>query len=105
MTDKQLTSQNKNKHENFHDTVNLIKNYAVLTLNLEGQITSWNTGAELIHGWQEHEVSGKNVAFLYSDEEVQQGKKPLPGLQEAREQGLHEEETYLKKKDGTLFLA
>src|SRR5947209_19826833 len=102
MANKQLTSQNKNKYENFHDTVNLIKNYAVFTMDLDGQIMSCNTGAELIHGWQEHEVLGKNVAFLYTDEKIQQGKL-LPDLQQAREQGLHEEETYLKKKDGNMF--
>jgi PAS domain S-box-containing protein len=104
MADKQLSSQKKFKHENFYETVNLIKNYAVFTLDLEGQITSWNSGAELIYSWQRHEVLGKHAAFLYSDEVVQQRELRFD-LQEAQETGLHEEETYLKKKDGTLFLA
>jgi len=104
MTNKQFPSQSQNHHENFRDTINLIKNYAIFTLDLDGQITSWNTGAELIYGWKEHEVFGNNVAFLFSDEDAQQGK-PQRNLLEAREKGLYEEETYLKKRTDGLFLA
>jgi PAS domain S-box-containing protein len=104
MADKQLSSQYNITHENFHDIVNLIKNYAIFTLDLEGHIMSWNTGAEFIYGWQREEILGQKRAWLYSDETTQQ-KELQSGLQIARETGLYEVETYHKKKDDTLFLA
>jgi len=104
MTSKKLSSQMKNHHENFRDTVNLIKNYAIFTLDLEGHITSWNKGAEFIEGWKEEEILGEYFDFLYPNNEIETGK-PQWSLQTARDEGIHEEEGYLKKKNGDLFLA
>lgn len=104
MADEQLPAQKKNNHEGFHDAVNLIKNHAIFTFDLDGQITNWNAGAEIIAGWKAHEIVTKNLALLYSDEALQQGKLQQ-NLQEARNKGTHEEEILIKKKDGKLFLA
>jgi PAS domain S-box-containing protein len=104
MMDKPLSVQSKNTNKNFRDTVNLIKNYAVFTLDLAGQITSWNSGAELITGWEEQEVSGKTTLFLYADEKMQQ-RKSQQNLQAAQDKGIYAEETYLKKRNDSLFLA
>lgn len=104
MADKQLPSHNKNNHKNFHDTVNLIKNYAIFTFDLEEKITNWNRGAEILSGWKEDEILEKKVALLFIDEELQQGKLQHI-LQEARDKGAHEEEIRVKRTNGELFLA
>jgi PAS domain S-box-containing protein len=90
--------------ENFRDTVHLVKNYAMFTLDLDGHISSWNTGAELISGWRAEEILGQHAGVLYMDEDVVQ-KKPQQHLQSAFRSGLYEEETRLKKKDGTSYQA
>jgi PAS domain S-box-containing protein len=104
MTEKQTSSQSKKQHENFHNTVNLITSYAIFTVNLEGDIIDWNTGAELITGWKEREVRGKRFTFLYAREAEDQ-EKIQQSFQEARLKGIFEEEAYLKHKNGHLFLA
>ena len=37
---------------------------AIITKSLNGSITSWNKGAELIYGYSEEEVIGKNISIL-----------------------------------------
>lgn len=93
-----------NNQKNFHDTVNLIKNYAIFTFDQGGQVTSWNTGAEMICGWNEQEILGKNVALLYPGEEAQPERLQRK-LQKAKDKGDYEEEVYIQRKDDTLFLA
>ncbi len=104
MEGKQLSSQENHYHKNFRDTVDLITNYAIFTLDAGGHITSWNKGAELIEGWQESEVLGRHFDFLYPDEETNKGI-PEQHLQQARNKGTYEVESYRKKKNGELFLA
>lgn len=104
MEDRELSPQENRYHKDFRDTVDLITNYAIFTLDGEGHITSWNKGAELIEGWQESEVLGKRFDFLYPHEEVSKGV-PEQDLRQARTKGMHEEEAYRKKKSGELFLA
>lgn len=104
MADKQFPLQNKSDHKNFHDTVNLIKNYAIFTFDIERKITNWNRGATVLCGWVEDDILEKDVALLFPDEELQQGKLQRI-LQEAREKEAYEEEIYLKRKSGDLFLA
>ncbi len=40
----------------------------IVTINLQGQILSFNKSAEAIFGWQQHEVLGHNVKILMNDE-------------------------------------
>jgi PAS domain S-box-containing protein len=39
-------------------------NDAIIALSPEGQITSWNTGAENVYGWHAGEVVGKSIDLL-----------------------------------------
>lgn len=88
----------------FSLTVDLIQNYAIYSLDLNGHITSWNKGAENIKGWTKDEVLGRYYDFLYTDADKQAGK-PEKNLKEALQFGVHEEIGFRVKKDGTLFLA
>jgi diguanylate cyclase (GGDEF)-like protein/PAS domain S-box-containing protein len=42
---------------------------SVLTMDLTGYITSWNKGAERLFGYSELEAVGRNILFLYDDDE------------------------------------
>jgi len=47
------------------DYKNIIENatdYAIMTLDLERRISSWNSGAEKIMGWSREEALGRVVA-------------------------------------------
>jgi PAS domain S-box-containing protein len=90
--------------ENFESTVDLIKNYAIFTLDTDGHITSWNEGARNIEGWDEKEVLGKSVEIFYLPEDIINGK-PERNLRLALENEFFEEEDFRLKKNGEKFLA
>jgi PAS domain S-box-containing protein len=104
MADEQFPSQNTDNQTNFHDAVNLIKNYAIFTFDPEGKITRWNRGAELLSGWKEDEILARHVALLFTEEELQQGKLQRI-LQEVRDKGAYEDEIRVKRKNGDSLLA
>jgi diguanylate cyclase (GGDEF)-like protein/PAS domain S-box-containing protein len=71
---------------------------SVLTLDRLGYITSWNKGAELLFGYTALEAVGRNILFLYADEE--------PDFEDAfAEQGGRMMEVRRRKKSGEVFWA
>ncbi len=93
---------NKTKIRSFDATVDLIRNYAIFTLDLDGKITSWNVGAEQIIGWKEEEVLGTYYDFLYRDEEKKHAESRL---KDVLENGSSQELSLIPRKNGALFLA
>lgn len=43
-------------------------NYAIITENLCGKITSWNSGAEKLYGYTSKEVIGKDISIIVPEE-------------------------------------
>ena len=81
-----------------------IKDYAIFTLDLNGNVTSWNEGAKRIKGYESHEVLGKNFSIFYLHEDITTGKCSYE-LEEALTTGRYEEEGWRRRKDGTFFWA
>ncbi|HEY0092462.1 MAG TPA: PAS domain S-box protein [Flavobacterium sp.] len=42
-----------------------IQDYAIILLDIDGTILSWNAGVEKIKGYKEHEILGKNFRIFY----------------------------------------
>jgi diguanylate cyclase (GGDEF)-like protein/PAS domain S-box-containing protein len=71
---------------------------SVLTMDLNGFITSWNKGAERLFGYSSVEAVGRNILFLYDDEDT--------GFNDAfLEHGGRLMEVRRKKKSGEIFWA
>jgi len=71
---------------------------SVLTLDRMGYITSWNKGAERLFGYTALEAVGRNILFLYADEDQD--------FQDAfAEQGGRMMEVRRRKKSGEIFWA
>jgi PAS domain S-box-containing protein len=51
--------------------VESLTEYAVLMLDIEGIVISWNSGAERLLGYTSEDVVGKSVAMLYKRNELQ----------------------------------
>jgi PAS domain S-box-containing protein len=81
-----------------------VRDYAILMLDPEGRIASWNAGAERLKGWREGEILGYPAAVLHRPQETAAGK-PGEELRIAREAGRFEGEGWRVRKDGTAFLA
>ncbi len=81
-----------------------VKDYAILMLDPEGRVTTWNEGAERIKGYRAEEIIGQHFSKFYPPEALAQDK-PAMELKIAKEEGRYEEEGLRVRKDGSLFWA
>jgi PAS domain S-box-containing protein len=84
--------------------VQSIVDYAIYMLDPKGFVTSWNSGAERIKGFQTEEIVGQHFSKFYTEEDRAAGM-PQEVLQTARKEGKFEGEGWRVRKDGTRFWA
>lgn len=82
--------------------VDNIKDYAIVMLDNDGKILSWNEGASGISGYSSGEIVGKHVSAFYTAEDIRKGE-PASSLAAAHERGEIQTEGWQKRKDGSLF--
>jgi PAS domain S-box-containing protein len=78
--------------------------YAIIAMDLDGLVTSWNEGAHRILGWTEEEMIGQPASVFFTLEDRQKGTQ-LAEMQSALDQGRGNDERWHQKKDGTCFWA
>ncbi len=79
-----------------------VKDYAIYLLDCEGNIISWNAGAERLKGYSAQEIIGQNYCRFFTPEDIKQGK-PEQSLQITAEVGRFEDEGWRVRRDGSLF--
>jgi PAS domain S-box-containing protein len=94
----------RQSEEMFRLIVSNIKDYAIIVLDPEGQVISWNGGAQRIKGYLTAEIVGQHFSVFYPPEDLIAGK-PDSELQSAKEMGRFEEEGWRVRKDGSRFWA
>jgi len=77
-----------------------ISDYAIIMLDEEGYIESWNVGAERIFGFTESEAVGKHTEIIFTREDRRTGV-PLDEMRRAREHGRATDERWHVRKDGS----
>ncbi|HXX44186.1 MAG TPA: sigma 54-interacting transcriptional regulator [Candidatus Acidoferrales bacterium] len=90
--------------ERFRRLVAEVKDYAIFLLDPEGNVKTWNEGAQRIKGYQPEEIIGKHFSVFYPTEEVERGK-PQEVLAAAAREGRVEDEGWRIRKDGSRFWA
>ena len=88
----------------FRLLVEAVQDYAIFMLNAEGNISSWNIGAERLKGYKAEEIVGKHFSCFYPEEDVRSGK-PKMELVVAAKEGRFEDEGWRIRKDGSRFWA
>jgi PAS domain S-box-containing protein len=78
--------------------------YAILSLDRNGLIDSWNVGAQLIFGYDESEIVGQPGDILFLPEDIAV-HVPEEEMLTAREMGRAKDERWHLRKDGTRFYA
>lgn len=78
-----------------------IRDYAIIGLDPEGRVTTWNQGAEHVFGWGWAEVIGRSYQMLHPEEEEAAACERLLG--QARESGGARSERWCVRRDGSLF--
>ncbi|HVX12194.1 MAG TPA: PAS domain S-box protein [Pirellulales bacterium] len=80
------------------------KDYAIFLLDPQGNIASWNNGAERIKGYKADEIIGQHFSRFYPQEALDRGW-PAHELQVAAAEGRFEDEGWRVRKDGSQFWA
>lgn len=83
--------------------VESVRDYAMILLDAEGRVTSWNPGAEAIKGYTAGEIVGQHFSRFYTEEE--RATKPQKELEIAAAVGRFEEEGWRVRKNGSRFWA
>ncbi|WP_029286058.1 PAS domain-containing protein [Pedobacter sp. R20-19] len=88
----------------FNRMVQEIEDYAILLLDEDGKIENWNLGAELVKGYKQGEIIGRNFSVFYRPEDIANGK-PQSLIDKAKEFGKAKDEGWRVRKNGTHFWA
>ena len=94
----------RRSEERFRQLVQGAKDYAIIMLDPQGRVVSWNTGAELIKGYKESEILGQHFSRFYPQAEASAGR-PAKELETAAHEGRAEAEGWRVRKDGTQLWA
>ncbi|HET9604224.1 MAG TPA: ATP-binding protein [Gemmatimonadales bacterium] len=92
------------RDEEFRLFVGAVRDYAILMLDPEGRVTSWNEGAERIKGYTAHDILGQSFTRFYPEDAVASGW-PQHELEVAAREGRFEDEGWRVRKDGSRFWA
>mgnify|MGYP006189185659 CR=1 FL=1 len=84
--------------------VQAVSDYAIYMLDLQGHITSWNTGASRIKGYSAEEVLGQPLELFYTDAD-RQANKPAQLMAQALADGRAQDQGWRVRKDGSHFWA
>lgn len=92
----------RHSEKNFRLLVEGIKDYAAFMLDVNGNVISWNSGAERLHGYQAQDIIGKNVSVFYIDTDRERNM-PHFELSLAARKGSFEHESWRLRKNGSRF--
>jgi PAS domain S-box-containing protein len=90
--------------ERFRLFVDAVQDYAIFMLDVQGHVSSWNTGAARIKGYSVSEIIGKHFSIFYPEQDIRAGK-PARELEVAAQEGRFEDEGWRLRKDGSRFWA
>ncbi|HKP32941.1 MAG TPA: PAS domain S-box protein [Chitinophagaceae bacterium] len=102
---EKLAEQNeklRRSEDRYHRMIDEVQDYAILMLDLDGNIQNWNKGAEKIKGYRPEEAIGKNFRIFYTPEDIQ-NKVPDSLLKIATQNDKAVHEGWRIRKDGTKF--
>ncbi|MBY3277846.1 hybrid sensor histidine kinase/response regulator [Rhizobium laguerreae] len=94
----------RQSEEQFRRLVQGVSDYAIYMLDPDGNVSSWNFGAERIKGYRPQEIIGRHFSTFYTPEDREAGV-PQTALDIARAEGRFEREGWRVRKDGSRFWA
>jgi PAS domain S-box-containing protein len=81
-----------------------VEGYAILLLDLTGNVMTWNTGARRLKGYEPEEIIGRHFSVFYPPADVAAGK-PARELEIAAAEGRVEDEGWRLRQNGSAFWA
>lgn len=89
--------------ERYRRVIEGVRDYGIFALDVEGNVVSWNAGAERIKGWTADEILGRHFSTFYPPEAREE--TPVRLLEAARRDGRVEDEGWRIRRDGGRFWA
>ncbi|PZR70535.1 MAG: PAS domain-containing protein, partial [Stutzerimonas stutzeri] len=93
-------SRLRGEQERSRQIIDSAQDYAILATDLQGRITSWNSGARRLLGWSSEEAIGRDVACIFSEAD-RTAQVPQAEMRTALEQGRAGDERWHLRKDGS----
>jgi len=78
--------------------------YGIISMDLDGLVTSWNAGAHRVLGWTEDEMVGRPASVFFTPEDRRHGI-PAAEMQAALQRGRGSDERWHLRADGSRFWA
>jgi PAS domain S-box-containing protein len=94
----------RESEQRFRLFVQGVQDYAIVMLDSQGRITTWNAGAERIKGYKAEEILGEHISRFYSSEDAAAGV-PDRDLQMAASEGQWNAQGWRMRKDGSTLWA
>ncbi len=94
----------RDSEEKYRLLVESATGFAIIMLGLEGQIETWNVGAERLLGFADVEILGENFSRLFREEDRAKGL-PRRELESASRREVGPDDNWLQRKDGSVFWA
>jgi PAS domain S-box-containing protein len=88
----------------FELMVESVTDYAIVMLDEEGLVKTWNKGAKRIQGYAAEEIMGQSISCFFIPEDIASGE-PERALREAATTGKYEYEGWRVRKGGSTFWA
>ena len=79
-----------------------VQDYAIILLDLDGTILTWNKGVEKIKGYKQDEIVGQNFSIFYMPQDRQE-KLPQKLIELASREGRAKHIGRRVRRDGTIF--
>jgi len=102
--DRSRPSEQARPAELFRLLVESVRDYAIFVLDPEGNVLTWNPGAQALKGYTRDEIVGRHFSKFYPAEAVQNGW-PQRELALAEKEGRFADEGWRVRKDGSTFWA
>lgn len=90
--------------DDFRLLVEASVDYAIMMIDPDGFIRSWNSGAELIFGRAAQQAIGRRVVDIFTPEDLALGE-PLREFEQAKTLGRSEDDRWHLRADGSRFWA
>ena len=94
----------RHSEERFRLLVEGVSEYAIFMLDVNGLVTTWNSGAARIKGYRAEEIIGQHFSKFYPEDAVESGW-PEHELRVATAEGRFIDEGWRVRKDGSRFWA
>jgi PAS domain S-box-containing protein len=90
--------------ERYRLLVDAVTDYAIYMIDPDGFVVSWNSGAQRLTGYAEHEIIGRHFSLLYVPDDVR-ADGPNCTLRVAVNEGRFKADTWRMRKSGERFWA